>query len=398
MNIFISFVTLSVFLNLFKYYAYYSAVPTYIFQIFIFFIVTIYYLVKNKQIMYSKLLFLWIIYFFIISTIYYVITGFGGLVEYKRYVPIVTLVVIFFNFSLMYALDDDDLSKTRRIIFFSMLIAVILLVYDFVFPGSFVIDNKDVFISGRALATYNNQNIVGAVLILGLILSIDILDRKYRMYYIMYIFIGIAVTFSRSNLIIFFIILFIFAIQKKISRVSLLNLYIVLFGILLWLGFGGLEWIGDQFNIEISSDLLNRVNFFIDRKDADTSDMNERKMVLHAALNMFQDHPIFGNGFASTSSELWAYRVGPHNTFARTWAEYGLFGVLIIPLFLLSATYQIFFSIDKAKRDLGILFIVYYTLSSFFSHNMLEQDFNIIGAIVIATLGYKNYRKEIYEK
>lgn len=387
-NVFIFFSIVSIFLNLFKYYSFYTGVAIYVFYIVIAFTMIAYYSVANKNIEFSKNLFIWILFYFILNTIYYINTGMGGIIEYKRYVSVIAIWIIFIGYSLLAALDTKELKTIRKSILIAMLISVILLIIDFVFPGFFLL-KQDLFLGGRALGTYNNQNIAGAVLILGMILSIDFVPVKYRIFYIIYIFIGITVTFSRSNLIIFFVIVLIMAIQKKISRLSVAYIYSFLFLILFWLATGGLEYIGEQFDIVISKDLLNRVTFFADNKDADLSDTHERKMVLYAALDMFMNHPIFGNGFASTSAGIWEYRVGPHNNFARTWAEFGIFGVLVIPLLLISSTYQAFFT-RKEYRDVAVLFIIYFTMSSFFSHNILDQEFNFVGALIIATLGYKN--------
>jgi len=332
----------------------------------------------------SKELIIWVVFYFLINLIYITLAGFG-MKEFRYLIPVIMMIPIFLSFSLLYNLDDRQLLVTRKAIVVALIIGVLLLILDFIMPGKFTSDDN---LSGRAVATYANANIAGAVLILGMILTIDIIDKKFRIYYLLFIFLGILVTFSRSNIMIYLIIIFLMSLQNKISKTFFFSIIITVFAIFMFLLFGGFELLSELFNLKITDNLVNRITFFLDSEHTDLSNISERKMVLMAALDMFADNPIFGNGFAST--RLWEYRVAPHNSFARTFAEFGLFGIFIIPSFLYFTTRKVFKSMDKNYRDIGILFIVYYVLSSMFSHNMLDQAFNMVGAIIIATLGSKN--------
>ena len=392
MKIIIILITLIVFLNLVPYFASFTSLPGYIFFFLLMLLISAYYLIINRKIIFNKELMLWVFIYITINAIYYMFGGMAAGLEYKRFTSVIMIGVVTFSFFLLYSFDDENLTTVRKAIVLSMVIAVLLLIYDFIFPGHFILPSSHMNINDRAVATYINQNIVGAVLILSLILSIDLIPKAYKMFYVFYIFLGISLTFSRSNIIIYFIILFVMALQNKVSRISVFVIYILIILFLAWLMFWGLDWVANTFNIIISDNLINRLNFFLDNKDADTSNLDERKMVLKAALEMFMNKPILGNGFASTIT--WHYKVGPHNTFALTWAEFVLIGLLFIPTFLLATTYRIFLLNKKEYRDIGILFIVYFSLSSMFSHNMLEQSFNYVGAVIIALIGYKNFIKE----
>lgn len=382
--------TVFVFLNLLDYFTLIHIInfPSYFAYFIILGLMIIYYITQKKKIYLNKGLLLWVILYFVINTIYLMQSGMGGM-EYKFYIPSVVWLLAFITMSLLYNLDTDNLTVTRRSIVIALLIGVLLLLYDFTHPGFFTADYVVNFDNnGRAVATYGNQNAVGAIFILGLVLTIDIIPNKFKYLYIVILFVGVLTTVSRSNIMIYFIILTIMAIQNKISRVATVWLLSIITLLIFWLALFGLDILREEFNIEFSESVTSRLEFFVDTKHSDTSDTNERQAVLKTALYMFADKPIFGNGIGS--SRLWKYKVGPHNTFALTWADFGLIGVLIIPSFLFFTIYETIRSSRKEDRDIAILFIFYFTFSSFFSHNMLEQVFNLCGAVIIATLGIKN--------
>lgn len=346
------------------------------------------YIVKARKMKFSKELFLWIVFYISVNFIYVIFTGIGS-VEFKYLIPVITLIVIFFSLSLLYEFDDYRLILTRKSIIVALIFATPILVYDFLFPGDFV---TTIIADNRAVATYGNANIAGAVLILGMILTIDVIPKKYRVVFLFYIFLGVVVTFSRSNIMLYILILGMLTYQNKISKMLFLSFFIFLGLFLTFFLFEGNILLHNYLGVSLNDNNINRILFFVDNQNSDTSNMSERKIVLKAALEMFSSSPIFGNGFAST--RLWEYSVGPHNSFARTWAEFGVIGLFIIPLFLLTSTYKVIRSGIKEYKSIGVLFIIYYSYSSMFSHNMLDQGFNYAGAIIIATLGYKNYNIE----
>jgi len=88
--------------------------------------------------------------------------------------------------------------------------------------------------------------------------------------------------------------------------------------------------------------------------------------------------------------------VSPHNTFALNWADFGFFGVLIIPLLLYFSTYNIFKFGSNNQENIALLTIIYFIGSSFFSHNMLEQPLSVGIMVALAVMGHKsknNFKK-----
>ena len=391
-NSIIYVMNIGVFINIFFYlnYANIVRIPEYIIYFLLFAVLSFLYLIKKKDIVISKSLSTWVVFYFFVNTIYLVEAGFSNSV-YQFYPIIIMYVIVFLAFSLLCHLDDDQLSMSRKGVASGAIIGVILLLIDFTIPGYFAVGDNTV--AGRAIAMYGNSNFAAIALILALILSIDIIDKNLKLYYILIIFIGVLVTFSRSGLLVFILITSIMAYQNKISKKTFMVMVSSIISFLIFLLLGGFEVIATTFDIEITDNLINRISFFVDSDNAETGDMDERKMVLLAALDLFADSPFFGDGFAAT--RLWDHRVSPHNTFAVTLAEFGLFGLLMIPSFLYLTTYKLFKSSPKEYRDIGVLFIVYYVSFCMFTHGMLNYAVNMVAAVIIVTLESKNRYKKV---
>lgn len=388
MKYLIQFFALETYLHLIYYFALIKIInfPNYIIYIALMIFMLIYYLMSSKKFFLNKNLSYWMLFYFVIYTIYYIIQGAGSDIK-VYYVYALVNVFTFIAFSLLYNLDSNDMIITRKSIVVALLFGVTMVLYDFIHPGFFVLI-KDYY-SGRALATYQNQNLVGAIFIAGLILVIDIIPRKYRMFFIAYLFTGILVTFSRSNIILFIVIIIVMSIQKKLSKISTSILLFSLVAMMTWLYYIGFDYLSKEFDIKATVEAMDRLAYFISPDDVTSTHNDERKIVLNIALSMFADSPIIGNGIGST--RLWEYRVGPHNTFAMMWAELGLFGFLLVPTFLLATTYDIIMRThQKEYKDMGILFIIFFTISSLFSHNMFEGVYIIFTATIISLLGSKN--------
>ncbi len=383
---------IGVFVNLFFYMNFGGLlrIPEHFIYFFLLVILYSFYLINKKAIVLSKTLFIWVIFNFFVNSIYLVEAGFSNDV-YKYFPIIITNIILFLSFSLLSNLDNNKLSVARNGIAIGTIMGVILLIIDFMAPGSFATSSTSV--SGRAIAMYANANFGAVVLILGMILTIDIINKNLRFYYVLIIFIGVLVTFSRSGMMVFILISGIMAYQNKISRKTFLGMMLSMISLLTFLLVGGFDLIANAFDLVITDNLISRVSFFADSENTEVGDMNERKVVLLAALDMYADNPFFGAGFAAT--RLWDYSVSPHNTFAVTLAEYGLVGLLIVPSFLYLTTYQLFRTPIKEYRDMGILFIVYYASFCMFTHGMLTYSVNMVAAVFLVTLESKSRHQEV---
>ena len=393
-NIILTVATMMIFLNLTIYFPFVGLFPfpAYLIDLIIFIMVVLFYIKKNLLFPYKNPLILWVLYYTVLNITYFIFSP-AGMEEFVYLKLFFFFFFMFFSLIFLFNIDDRNLHVTRTTIALSAPIATILLGIDYFNSGYFYygIDVVDSVI-GRSAATYFNSNLAGGAMILLLILAIDIIPKKVRLFFILIVFLGIFFTMSRSNIILMFIILIMMFLQKKIytSHIFTLTLVITLF--FTWLGTGGFDTLSKTYDLKVTENMKNRVDFFRDNQSSDTEDMDERKYILSVALEMYANHPIIGNGYAST--RLWDLHVAPHNTFVMHWADYGIFGIVIIPLLLYLASYQIYQYGRKSEKDLALLLIVYFTLASFVSHNMLGNPFRIAALVILSVLGLK--AKEFY--
>jgi O-antigen ligase len=387
-NIIIIGVTM-VFLNLTTYFSHLHLFPFpgYIVDVFLFLMLVFFYAKKRLTFPTGNIILFWILYFIILNIIYFMFSS-TGLEEFAHFKLALFSLFIMFSLILLFNLDDDNLTITRRTMIPLGVIAAITLGIDYFDPGYFYFGRAHEFSpAGRATSVYINANVAGGVMVLFLIFGIDMVPRRFRILFIMTIFLGLFFTMSRSNIMIMLLTLTIMFFQGKLHGRQLFITFASIIVFFTWLSTGGLDTLSEKFDIKITDNMRSRVDFFADKKHSDTSDMNERKHILKAALEMFMDKPVFGNGFAST--RLWHFPVSPHNTFVMHWADYGIFGMLIIPMMLFFASYYIFKYARREHRQLALLIILYFTLSSFFSHNMLDQPLQLAVIMALSVIGYK---------
>lgn len=201
-----------------------------------------------------------------------------------------------------------------------------------------------------------------------------------------FVFIGITLTFSRASILAYVIIVFILMLQKKIEvrKIVLVVLTLIFsFSIFLSTGIDFLEKQGIK-----TDNILGRISF-IQTAGQDIQDYSyyERKMILEKALSMFADNPFTGAGFGATRT--WDVAVSAHNLYAVHWAEYGIFGMLILPLLL-------FLLYWKAKGEIKkviFLFIIFILFRSIFTHNTLDSYYILASYSIIMLLNLNSRRK-----
>ena len=378
-----------IFLNLTTYFSHLHLFPFpgYIVDILLFTMLVLFYIKKRISFPSGNIILLWILYFIVLNIIYFMFSS-TGLEEFAHFKLALFSLFIMFSLILLFNLDDENLSITRKTMIPLGIIAAITLGIDYFDPGYFYFGRTHEFSpAGRATSVYINANVAGGVMVLFLIFCIDMVPRRYRILFVMTMFLGLFFTMSRSNIMIMLLTLIIMFFQGKLHGRQLFITFASIIVFFTWLSTGGLDTISEKFDIKITENMRSRVNFFADKKHSDTSDMSERKHILKAAVEMFMDKPIFGNGFAST--RLWHYPVSPHNTFVMHWADYGIFGILIIPMMLFFGSKYIFKYAKKEHKHLALLVIIYFMLSCIFSHNMLDQPLQLAVIMALSAIGYK---------
>jgi O-antigen ligase len=242
-------------------------------------------------------------------------------------------------------------------------------------------------VEGRAVGFYLDPNDCANALILGMILTVDILPKKLRIFWILIVGFGVVLTFSRGGMLAWFFVVILMNLSRIISAQKSL-LWILVMGIVLFftsqLG-GGL--IGDGSNIynQLDSVALERVEGMIDGGESVVEDAStvERKAVAEKGWEMFLERPIFGYGIGSTyDRNITGFSVSTHNTYLLYLAEYGVLGIMILPL----AIYAVIHRARGETRNISIIFALFILFISLFSHTILSLNSYLISFAMMAVM------------
>jgi hypothetical protein len=247
-------------------------------------------------------------------------------------------------------------------------------------------------ITGRAAGLYINPNITGCALMLGLIFGIGILPQKLRILYAVIVLVGIVLTFSRGAMICWFVVMGIFYATNSISRrhlviwiVSIISSSII-FGSALS-GLFDLDQLQRSGMVTANFDnIRERLEWFQNPKSEDSAD--SRVEVVAIAWRMFGDHPLFGNGLASTDN-LNNWGISTHNMYLLHIADHGIFGLIILP----TLVYAVLKNAQGESKSVGLAFGVFILLWAFFSHNVLEERDTLICFALIAAMNRSSRQK-----
>jgi O-antigen ligase len=263
-----------------------------------------------------------------------------------------------------------------------------------VFNNFYQILNPSAFgglVEGRATGFYLDPNDCANTLILGMILSVSIVPKKLRIFWVLIVGFGVVLTFSRGGILGWIFVVIMMSLARIIfSKKSLI--WILVMGMLLFfvaqLGFQG---IGDSSNIynQLDSVALARVEGIIGGDDSVVEDAStiQRKGVAEKGWEMFLERPIFGYGIGSTFDySITGFPVSTHNMFVLYAAEYGIVGISILPL----AIYAVIHRSRGETRKIGIVFAVFILFISFFSHTVLSLNYYLIPFALMAVMSESN--------
>lgn len=272
--------------------------------------------------------------------------------------------------------SEKNVTIGKYAILLSCILSVIVNVYHFLHPLSML--PPELAIPGRAAGFFVNPNASGIALALGLILVIDIVPVKYKEIFTISIIIGIIITFSRGAILSVFIIMIIMLHGKILS---FRNLSIILFLIVLFLPMIASSMINialedEQFNI---SNIMKRIDWFQTFGKASDFSARERTMVALKSIEYMDMEPLLGIGI----SRLGSWTTLPHNMYFLFGVRYGILGIMIYPIFVLSCTLT---GWEKNKL-IYVPFIVAMLLFGLVSHDMMRTYFVLIAAAMVAALG-----------
>jgi hypothetical protein len=239
--------------------------------------------------------------------------------------------------------------------------------------------------SGRPAGFYMNPNITGCALILGMIFGMGALPQKIRVLFAMLVLIGVFTTFSRGSILGWFVVMGIFYYTKLVSRRQIVLWAIgivgvsVIFGSILS-GLFDLDELQRSGAITANFDnIRERLEWFQNPKSEDSAD--SRLEVVAIAWQMFGDHPLLGNGLASTDN-LNNWGISTHNMYLLSVADHGILGIFILP----TLVYVVTRNAQGESKSIAWAFGAFILLWGCFSHNILEERYILMSFSLMAAM------------
>ncbi|MEL6441233.1 MAG: O-antigen ligase family protein [Cyanobacteria bacterium J06621_8] len=267
---------------------------------------------------------------------------------------------------------------------------ILMYVYEFFNPLAFYIEQHA---AGRASGFYHNSNMAGNTVILGMILSIDLVKPKYRSFYALFSFLGVVATFSRSAIIGCFIVTLLFMVIKVIPRYQVPLFFLSGFMIISILATQSNSFLylknDDGVNL-FTEDSLARVEFLYDPLSQADSSKDSRLKHADKAWEKFARHPFLGNGLGSGQNSRMIGSLGTaqrsHNIYLDLMVEYGFLGALLYPGLVFASVWKVQGELKKQ----AIVLVVFFLIWGFFSHTVLSATNVLLSYAFMANLAQQN--------
>jgi O-antigen ligase len=329
-------------------------------------------------------LFLWVTVFLIVTLIWYFAEGLDVHILKTRILSCALMVV----FLILFHADRRLIHLVRWMLVAAVVLAIINNVIDFMIPYTFVPRGTPWTNPGRSAGFYINANEAGAAILFGLVLSLDVLPQKWRAGFAVASLLGIALTFSRSAILGWFLVMFVLWYGKKIRGHRLAALLIPL-GIVLALFWTVIMTFIAGNNEINSANVLGRINWFLSPDKNVNFSTESRLEVMKKAWAMFLKHPIVGNGVGST--DVWSYSISTHNMYLVYMADYGLIGLILFLTLVLAVVH----GLRGPARTTGLAFAVFVLYWGFFSHNIVDNYFSLFALTLMASIATLSTKTKI---
>ncbi len=286
------------------------------------------------------------------------------------------ILSVFFLVGLLLTLTGERARVwARRAVACAVALAVALNFYELFTPLTFS------EVAGRSAGLYINPNKTGAALVIGMIVSLGALAERYRVFFILLVGAGVAATFSRAAIVGWALVVFLMFACKQLSlRRTLFNIGfgagVVALALIPWWG-AAIDRLSDSG--AINSNVIARLEWFRTGQGEDASTL-ERREVAELAWTMVLEQPLTGHGVAASVD--WGHEKSSHNLYLNMMVDHGALGILVLPLLVVAVGWR---ARGEARR-LSLVFGFFILFMGFFSHNLLEERFILIGYALVAAL------------
>ncbi|WP_144054251.1 O-antigen ligase [Pleurocapsa sp. PCC 7319] len=301
-------------------------------------------------------------------------------------------IVVLLLMSVIFSQHLLVLRWTKLTILLVTLSNVCMFIYEFFNPLAFY---REEDVIGRASGLYMDANEASCAIILGMIFTIDFIKPKYRLFYALFVVLGIAVAFSRSGMIGWLIVVLSFVATKVIPRYQLpifvLSLLVSI--TILSSQLNNLIYMKNADGIDLfSPGTIARIEFLTNPLGQEDDSSGSRISHVDEAWQKFARKPFVGNGLGSGGSETKVANFNQdtgqrsHNIYLDLMVEFGFSGALIYPLLLIA-------SVWKARGELTkytFPFIMFLLMWGFFSHTTLNSPFLLISYAIMANFTHQS--------
>lgn len=277
------------------------------------------------------------------------------------------------------------LMESRPALFGGVVIALacslsVFQVVDFVRPGTFLPLGTEGVVIGRAGSTLINANAAVESLVLLAVLAVANLTSASRFWLLVAVFPGILLTFSRSGILAWLIIIGYCFVARLFSRIAFIAAIIGMSAVLLTAPlFMGLLF--TELDIAVLENLSQRLMFFSNLDVSDHSASTRHEVARHA-WESFLSNPVIGNGAGFTLTWTVAEE-GPHNQHLMILAEYGLAGYLVFLSLVILIMKRTLGTRNAWIGPVGPLLFVIFIWFSFFTHNMFDNLYWLVTFAVV---------------
>jgi O-antigen ligase len=273
----------------------------------------------------------------------------------------------------------DFVQKIARIsIFFFTIINVLNNIFELANPAIFNNLNE----TGRPAGLYINSNMSGSALNMGMVFSVNVIPKKFRLIFVIFVGIGVLITFSRGGIIAWIMVVILFLKNQVIPR----NQVFYSIGLV-----GAFNLLGIPSLISLIMDTLDdmglmnknirgRIIWFEDASSSDANQDTSRSDILEFGWKLFLQHPILGNGLAAT--QTWTEPIATHNMYLNFMVEHGFLGALIMPLLI----YAVIKNARGETKTIGFIFAALMLLRGIFSHHILSERFSLMLFSLMASM------------
>lgn len=253
--------------------------------------------------------------------------------------------------------------------------------FEFFHPGTFSV------VAGRAAGLYLNPNISGAALMFGMLVTMGLLNVRWRGVFVLVVGLGVLTTFSRAALAAWLIVAASLMIRDlRTLGIGRLVAKLVAASVVVGAVSGiALYNLSSEQTAAMEGVIADRLGSFMSEDAQDDVSTSERRQLLAMVGARIWQHPWFGGGLGT--NRFLDRETGSHNQYLDLMVQHGVVGLLVLPLLCLALIY----GSHRPQRGNAVQFALLLMFWGLFSHNMLDERYLLMAVVVQAAISRDSY-------